>query len=217
MTSIREQAYELAKGKIGVKESPVNSNKVEFSEWFGIVTPWCMEFVSWAFATAGSKDIFAPGQRWDYVPAFLNDAKAGKFGLKIVRDPIRGDLVCYDWPGESPGIPDHVGIFEAWVNQAAGTFTAIEGNTLVGNDSNGGEVMRRSRATSLVKNFVRVPETGGGFLAELTDDEQKEILAAARTLNAIVDGLQGMLKIGGKGSMQKFGESLANLLKKSGV
>jgi hypothetical protein len=36
------------------------------------------------------------------------------------------------------------------------SFQAIEGNTGMGNDSNGGEVMRRQRLVSQVVAFVRV-------------------------------------------------------------
>ena len=50
---------------------------------------------------------------------------------------------------------DHVGLFDHWVNKSAGTFATIEGNTAVGNDSNGGEVMRRERSMSQVSCFMR--------------------------------------------------------------
>ena len=50
-----------------------------------------------------------------------------------------------------------MGLFSAWVNQAAGTFEAVEGNTSFGNNSNGGEVMLRTdRNRSEVLAFVHV-------------------------------------------------------------
>ena len=51
-------------------------------------------------------------------------------------------------------MPDHIGIVEA--DLGAGTFNAIEGNTSVGNDSDGGIVMRRLRYATQVNGFGRV-------------------------------------------------------------
>jgi hypothetical protein len=74
--------------------------------------------------------------------------------MAVTSNPLPGDLVCYDWEGN--GVADHVGLFEAWTDKSAGKFTAIEGNTAVGNDSNGGKVMRRDRTRSNVQAFVHV-------------------------------------------------------------
>ena len=61
-----------------------------------------------------------------------------------------GDVVIYDFPGGA--LTDHCGIVET----ATSSFvTAIEGNTAVGNDSNGGEVMRRTRSVKQVVGAVR--------------------------------------------------------------
>ena len=51
-------------------------------------------------------------------------------------------------------MPDHIGIVEEYLG--GGKFNAIEGNTSVGNDSNGGEVMRRLRYISQVDGFGRL-------------------------------------------------------------
>jgi hypothetical protein len=48
--------------------------------------------------------------------------------------PQPGDIAIYDWDG---GVADHIGIVETYLG--GGKFTAIEGNTSVGNDSDGGE------------------------------------------------------------------------------
>ena len=40
-------------------------------------------------------------------------------------------------------MPDHVGIV---IRRTAGALDTVEGNTAVGNDSDGGEVMRRRRS-----------------------------------------------------------------------
>ena len=67
-------------------------------------------------------------------------------------EPRPGDIAIYNWDG---GEPDHIGIVESYA-QGGGTFTAIEGNTAIGNDSNGGEVMRRERCLTQVDGFGRV-------------------------------------------------------------
>ncbi len=151
---LRELALAEALRHLGVKESPAGSNKVLFSDWYGIRGPWCAMFVTYCYE-AGAKDAraFARGQHYAYVPYLVADARAGRRGLQVIRDPKPGDVVCYDWDG---GVADHVGLFEKWVSGRS-IFSAVEGNTGVGNDSNGGEVMRRpDRKPSLVECFVRV-------------------------------------------------------------
>jgi hypothetical protein len=63
-------------------------------------------------------------------------------------------ITLYDW--DDDGVADHIGLFEA----ATGieTFTAVEGNTSHGNNSNGGEVMRRDRNRHDVIAFILVAE-----------------------------------------------------------
>lgn len=140
---------DIATSQLGVKESPAGSNRVKFSAWYGVVGPWCAMFVSWCMAQDGRKF------HYDSVPTIVADAHNRKNGLQIVsKDQVApNDVVCYDWGHD--GVPDHTGIFEAWVTKGL-TFHAIEGNTAVGNDSNGGEVMRRLRGISDVQAFVRV-------------------------------------------------------------
>lgn len=148
-TPLSVKALRRAQSKIGVKELPAGTNLVEFSEWYGIRGPWCAMFVTWCYVTAGS-EAFVKGQRYAYVPYMVADARAGRYGLSVTRSPAPGDVVAYDWDG---GVADHTGLFERGTAQV---FHAIEGNTSVGNDSNGGEVMRRSRQGSQVECFIRV-------------------------------------------------------------
>jgi hypothetical protein len=151
--SLRERALAQAITQIGVKESPPDSNQVKYCSWYGMVGPWCAMFVTWSFETIGGAQAFVKGSRYAYVPYIVSDARAGKYGLKTTDEPIPGDLACYDW--EWNGEYDHIGVFEKWLG--GGDFNAIEGNTSYGNDSNGGEVMRRSRNRSSQSTvFVRV-------------------------------------------------------------
>lgn len=155
-STLRATALQKAISQLGVKESPPDSNQVKYTSWYGMVGPWCAMFCTWCFETSGNSPAFVKGSRYAYVPYVVGDARDARNGLKTTDDPIPGDLVCYDW--ERNGEYDHIGIFEKWV-MGASDFQAIEGNTSTSNNSNGGEVMRRSRNASQQGTvFVRVAE-----------------------------------------------------------
>lgn len=144
-------ALHIAISQIGQTEHPANSNRTVYGKWYGLDgNPWCAMFVSWCMNRAGVPFKYA------YCPSVVADARAGRNGLSVVPfEAIEpGDLALYDWPGESPGLADHIGIVERRLS--GDKFSAIEGNTSLGNDSNGGTVMRRERTRALVLEFVRV-------------------------------------------------------------
>jgi len=135
---------EIAKNEIGVSESPKNSNKSKYGKWFGFDgVAWCGMFVSWCYFMAEidlpkigfSKNGFAGCQT---AVAYF------KKNNKITTKPIAGDIVFFDW--NSDGRFDHTGIYLS--DNGDGTFQSIEGNTAIGNDSNGGQVMERTRSYS---------------------------------------------------------------------
>ena len=152
--TVRTRALSIAKTQLGVKESPPGSNIVEYSKAYGMIGPWCAMFVTWCFVQAGSKNAFKMGARWSFVPWIVGAGRNRTFGFRTIPwSEVRpGDIVCYDW--EHNGTADHVGIFEARTSSTS--FTAIEGNTAINNDSNGGEVMRRGRFLNQVQAFVRM-------------------------------------------------------------
>ncbi len=149
---LREKAFARAAKHLGVKESPPNSNRVLFSKWYGMVGPWCAMFVTFCYVEAGSKSAFKRGRNWAFCPFMLASARAGENHLAVTKKPKRGDVVLYGFGGS---VATHIGLFERFTD-GSGNFTAIEGNTGIGNDSNGGEVMRRKRKKSQVLEFVRV-------------------------------------------------------------
>jgi CHAP domain len=152
----RERALEGALSWLGYKESPAGSNDSHFGRWYGMnYQPWCaMAVTHWFEIEGGGSKSFAKGAAYSYCPYILHDAQVGKGGLSVTKSPIPGDVVLFDWNYD--GAPDHVGIFE---EGSASSFTSIEGNTSTSNNSNGGEVMRRSRRSSDAKiTFVRVAE-----------------------------------------------------------
>ena len=146
--AFRKQAVKLAGGKVGTIETPVNIQ--EFGKWYGMNgVPWCAIFVSWCFANAGSKS-FARRSRWAYVPYVLNDAHAARNGLTVTRTPEVGDLVLFDW--DSDQVCDHIGIVAK-----PSPLVTIEGNTSPTDNSNGGQVMRRTdRSAADIAAFVHV-------------------------------------------------------------
>ena len=152
---MREQALAEGIKWLGTKESPPNSNKVMFSDWYGLRGPWCAMFVTWCYVKAGSKAFDPRKSRWAYCPYMVNDARNQRNGLVVVPiDKVQpGDIAMFDWQGD--GTSDHVGIVETKPN-SKGAFKCIEGNTSVSSNSDGGEVMRRDRNKSQVQVFIRV-------------------------------------------------------------
>lgn len=151
---LRLTALQNAKSQNGQTEHPADSNRSKFSLWYGFVGPWCAMFVTWCYVMAGSK-VFKRGSKWAYVPYILAAMYQAGSGITRTADPQPGDLVLYDWDGD--GEPDHIGLFEGWISKSAGTFSAWEGNTDYGNNSNGGKVMeRKDRNKSEVRAFGTV-------------------------------------------------------------
>ena len=143
--STAKELLAIAVGELGVKETPSGSNKVKYASWFGLNGyPWCAMFVAWVFAQAG----VALPARTSSCGILRNYAI--KAGMWVTSDYRPGDVVIYDFPGGA--LTDHCGIVET---ATSSSVTAIEGNTAVGNDSNGGEVMRRTRTIRQVVGAVR--------------------------------------------------------------
>jgi uncharacterized protein YijF (DUF1287 family) len=153
---LRDTALEVARQFIGVKENPPNSNKVMFSNWYGIIGPWCAMFVTYCYVQANAKH-FKKGVRYAYCPFLLADARQQDNGLNLItKDKVQaGDIVLFSW--KQDGVANHVGlVVDPPVKD--GWFKTIEGNTSITNDSNGGAVMYRDRNVRDVIGFVRVWE-----------------------------------------------------------
>ncbi len=146
----RISVLSAAAAEIGQCETPPNSNKTKYGEWYGMNgVAWCAIFVSWAFDKGGNPlgKVDTP-KGFHYCPSGYNYWKANN---QLTATPQGGDIVLYDWGKD--GLPDHTSIFVK-DNGDGKTFTAIEGNTSAANDSNGGTVMKRVRYYSLVLAFV---------------------------------------------------------------
>ncbi|MBL7847737.1 MAG: peptidoglycan-binding protein [Cyclobacteriaceae bacterium] len=146
----RQSIIDTAAAESGTKESPPNSNRTKYGAWFGFDgAPWCAMFVSWVYDMAGHPlgKVETP-RGFKYCPSGYNFWKANN---RLTEDPQPGDIVLFDWNGD--GTCDHTGIFIRWIEEGK-TFASWEGNTSVSNDSDGGEVMTRTRKKSVVKAFV---------------------------------------------------------------
>jgi hypothetical protein len=141
-----QKVIDVAFKEVGYKESPANSNKTKYGSWFGFDgVAWCGMFCSWAYAQAGT-----PLPNIGFTKGFAGCQTAVahfKKTKEVTTEPQVGDLVFFDWNRD--GRYDHVGIFNGWKDKARGEFYTVEGNTSLTNQSNGGEVMNRTRSTAV--------------------------------------------------------------------
>lgn len=182
MGAISDRLLELARAELGTREFPPGSNKVKYNDafdWGNI--HWCLVFIWWLFRELGIQHLFFDGEKCAYVPAFQDWAR--KQGL-LVKEPRAGDLICFDFNGN--GQADHIGLCESW----DGTYiTTIDGNTGVGNEANGGAVMRRRRHKQYIVAVIRPryekrEDEDMGFCVEDLTDEQ--VLQLAERLNGVL-------------------------------
>lgn len=147
-----QQALAWALSQVGVTEDPPGSNRVAYwevlPEFQG--SPWCGAFVWDALQRAGADLSWTTVRRFVYCPSGLADASS--HGPVHQGPPDPGDVVWFDFGNTLA--PEHVGL----VVSAAGwphSLETVEGNTsATGSQSNGGEVMRRTRSTALVAGFA---------------------------------------------------------------
>lgn len=150
------KVLQIARAEIGVKESPSGSNKVKYNtEYYGRAVSgsgyaWCAVFVWWVFKHAGCPELFFGGKKSAYCPTIADYYIANKQTVsKSSGKP--GDIVLFDWNQNNSS--DHIGIIES--KNSDGSYVCIEGNTSVGNNSNGGQVMRRTRYQSQISWICR--------------------------------------------------------------
>ncbi len=165
-----------AKSFIGKKESPANSNNVVFNtdyygkEVKGASYPWCCAFVWDIFRMCNASDLFYDGKKTAYCQTVYEWAKKEKL-IVAKANGKKGDLIIFDWQGD--GHADHIGFIQS--KNADGSYNTIEGNTAIGNDSNGGEVMKRKRAQSTILAIVR-PK----YKAESTESSASSVTATSK-------------------------------------
>lgn len=143
----RDAVLQIAAWQVGVLESPSGSNRQKYGEAYGMNgVAWCMMFVWWVFREAGFS-LYKTAS----CTALTNRYKTA--GQWVTSGYKPGDIVMFDFSGKRAKT-EHVGIVEA-VSADGNTLTTIEGNTGVGNDANGGAVMRRTRNIKYVTGACR--------------------------------------------------------------
>lgn len=135
-----QKVLEAAALEIGTKESPIGTNKTKYGKWFGFDgVAWCAIFVSYIYDKAG-----CPLGNIGFLKGMAGCGTAVAHFRKtsqFTTNPQPGDIVFFDWNLDKQF--DHVGIFVRKIDDK--TFETIEGNTSLSNQSNGGQVMRRTR------------------------------------------------------------------------
>lgn len=161
---------DIARSQLGVSENPPYSNQVLYSDWYGMVGPWCDMFVSWCAAQSGNAEAVG---RFAYTPS--HEAWFRSHGREVpIRDAQPGDIVFFNFIGRT----SHVGIVEA--NHGDGLIT-IEGNTNGSGSRDGGSVIRHFRSWSSGIVSVHRPEYQGDD--ELAGEAETNILNAIFVLH----------------------------------
>ena len=156
---IISKLIKTAEAEIGTKESPSGSNKVKYNTAYygravsGSAYPWCCAFIWWLFRECNVSHLFYDGKKTASCTTLMNYYKKKGQTSNI---PKVGSLAFFNWGKGTKA--QHIGIVKK-VN-SDGSFNTIEGNTAVGNDSNGGAVMERKRFKNQTITFA-YPYTGG--------------------------------------------------------
>lgn len=150
-----QQLLDIARAELGTKESPAGSNNVKYNTaYYGREVydglwdtefPWCVVFLWWCFRQAGAAELFYGGSKTASCRQLLSYHKR-----QAVTDCQPGDIIFYNFHGKTTA--EHVGICES---AGGSSIVTIEGNTGVGNDANGGAVMRRTRSLGQIVGAYR--------------------------------------------------------------
>ena len=180
MNAQAQKIIQTARGHIGITEMPPNSNNVRFNtayygrEVSGPSFPWCVVFVWYVFREAGLSRLFFGGERTAHSNTLMTFAR--RHGLFHASGFQPGDIAFFDWSGQRRNA-QHVGIIE---EVRPNEIITIEGNTAVGNESNGGAVMQRRRNLSFVIGTYR-PE----YEEDREEEEEVNIDEIRRELTAL--------------------------------
>lgn len=165
-----EGVLNIARSLLGYRETPAGSNRTKFGDAYGSHGAWCAVFLWYCFRQAGADNLIM--QRTAYTPTLADWYMKRK---RFDTAPRPGDLVFYNWPDSTNRI-QHVGIVES-VEPSA--IVAIEGNTAVTNQSDGGQVMRRRRArNSSIVGYGHPAYAAPAFEEDDLTSEQDAMLRA---------------------------------------
>lgn len=150
---------DLAQEQVGTVESPPNSNRQKYGDWFGWNgVAWCCIFVSWVFWHVGSPiPPIQTSKGCAYVPTMVAHAiKTGQWRPRGTYTPKPGDLIIFKFGDRY----DHIGIVKAILPD--GRIWTIEGNTNAAGSRTGGGVWEVNRATRIA-GFIDVTPKANWF------------------------------------------------------
>lgn len=155
-----QAVIEAAKADLGYTESPPNSNKTKFGEWYGMNgQPWCVMALAYWFNRAGERMAFFGGGKTASCETLLRWYM--EQGLMYSASEVQvGDIVILNFHGTQD--TEHCGLVVG-VNyhQTGGWKTSvqtIEGNTTPGEEGsqdNGGCVALKTRWGNQVVGVCR--------------------------------------------------------------
>ena len=178
MMSQIDKVLAVAYAEVGTKEYPPGSNNVKYNTWFygkpvsGDTVPWCATFIWCCFGEAGLSHLIPKTASCAAILQYAKDNK--RFVSASELRP--GDVVLYKF-ATNIRAANHVGIVAAVTDK---TITAIEGNTSITSDDNGGAVMVRYRDRTHIVGGFRPKyeiETEEPDMPKLTDEEFDEYMA----------------------------------------
>lgn len=161
---------EIAKDELGTTEFPPKSNKVKYNtayygrEVSGEAYAWCAAFVWWCFKQAGASALYYGGGKTAYCPTLMHYHR----GQAVTGAYQPGDIIFFNFDCGTKAA--HVGICESYDGSY---ITTIDGNTDVGNDANGGAVMRRTRKKKYIVGAYR---PAYAEVCELTEEQIRQIV-----------------------------------------
>lgn len=172
----------VARGEIGVTESPAGSNRQKYGAAYGMNgVPWCVIFCWWCFREAGASALFYGGGKTASCSQYIAWAK--KAGQWITGDYKPGDLVFFDFNPKAGDGVDHIGIVESWDGR---TLVTIEGNTSMTSQDNGGAVMRRTDHGAYAVGAARPP------YAEKEPEKEGEKMTGKEIYEALTEYLNDL-------------------------
>lgn len=161
------KVIEIARGELGVTESPAGSNRVKYWTDYDPAfqgQPWCAAFLWWCFREAGERMAFFGGGKTASCSMLLRWYR--EQGLTVPVEEVQaGDIVILNFHGtkdtEHCGLV--VGVTDAEIlvdNRVAEKIVynvgTIEGNTSVnGSQDNGGMVAEKTRYPSQIVAVCR--------------------------------------------------------------
>jgi hypothetical protein len=164
-----QDLVELAKSQVGTKESPADSNKVKYWDYYKQHCgkdyngqPWCAAFVTYLMTELGQWTFTSDEARFRYCPSLVTWGKnQGKWKGRSYT-PVAGDIILF----ANKGTACHVGVV---ISTSGSTINTIEGNTSTSSNDNGGAVMQRQRTLGTEGSSWYIL----GYIANTWEDEDE--------------------------------------------